>query len=324
METLSLAPIILFAYNRPWHTEQVLQALKENELADQSHLIIFVDGPKEDATSDQKQLIEQVKVVAQKESWCKTVELHFAEKNIGCRDSIIQGISQVLQQYDAAIVLEDDIVTSPFFLHFMNRCIEFYRNYKAVYSISGMNLPETRMTLPKDYNYDVFVSLRQLNSGWATWSDRWNQINWNLDFVPDFVQNKALIESYSRGGDDLMPMLIDQLKGRSDAWDIQFTYNHFIHHAVSIIPRYSYIDNIGGDGTGIHHLDINVKLRFDLNKSIQEPRLLDVIYEDKRIINAFYNAFCAKKRPLWEKIINRISRKVLGKNIFVIKKRIYV
>ncbi len=319
-----LAPIILFAYNRPWHTEQVLQALKRNLLADQSELIIYVDGPKINATEEQIKLINQVHEVVQKELWCKTVELHFADRNIGCRDSIIQGITNVLGRNDAAIVLEDDIVTSQYFLLFMNKCLEFYRNKKAIFSISGTTLHENMMTLPDDYDYDVFVSLRQLNSGWATWSDRWCLIDWNFNFVPDFLQNKVLVESYSRGGDDLVPMLLDQLEGRSDAWDIQFTYNHFIHHAVSILPRFSYIQNIGGDGSGTHHFELNANLNFDLNKSVEAPRLLDIIYEDKRIINLFYNAYCMRKRPLWKKILNRISQLLVEKKVFVLKKKIYV
>lgn len=320
---MKLAPVVLFAYNRPWHTEQVLQALKKNELAEQSHLIVFADGPKPDATAEEREKVEKVRKLVQQENWCGSVEYHFAEKNLGCRNSIIQGITQVLQQHEAVIVLEDDIVTSPFFLKFMNTCLNYYENEKAVFSISGMNLPENRIALPDNYPYDLYVSLRQLNSGWATWKDRWNQIDWSFDFLADFLKNKDLMEAYSRAGDDLIPMLLDQVEGRSDAWDIQFTYQHFVHHAVSIIPKYSYIDNIGGDGSGTHHLDSQSSLHFDLSKAIENPRLLDIIYEDKRIINAFYNAFCSKKRPLWQKGINFLCRKLGKKPPFVIKKKIY-
>ena len=320
---MKLYPIILFTYNRPWHTEQVLQALKKNELADKSHLIVFVDGPKGNIGAEQMDKINQVRELVKSKKWCGSVEYHIAEQNIGCRNSIIAGISQVLQKYEAAIILEDDIVTSPYFLRFMNTCLDYYRNYKSVFSVSGMTLPENRFKLPADYSYDVYVSLRQLNSGWATWSDRWKLINWELDFVSDFTSDKNKTIAYSRGGDDLIPMLMEQVEGKSDAWDIQFTFNQFKNHAVSILPRKSYITNIGGDGSGTHHLDKNATLKFDLDEAIKEPRLLDVIYEDTRIINAFYNAFCATKRPLWQKVINRISRMLGGKNVFVIKKKIY-
>ncbi len=323
MKNKTIHPIILFAYNRPSHTEQVLLALKKNELATQSHLIVYVDGPKANASPEQIHQIEEVRRVVQQEQWCGSVEYHLAEQNIGCRNSIIQGITEVLNIYEAAIILEDDIVTSPYFLRFMNTCLNYYGNYKSVFSISGMTLPENRFILPADYSYDVYVSLRQLNSGWATWSDRWNLINWELDFVSDFTKDRNKTIAYSRGGDDLIPMLMEQVEGKSDAWDIQFTFNQFKNHAVSILPRKSYITNIGGDGSGTHHLDKNATLKFDLDEAIKEPRLLDVIYEDTRIINAFYNAFCATKRPLWQKVINRISRMLGGKNVFVIKKKIY-
>ncbi len=316
-------PIVLFCYNRPEHTLKVLQALQVNELADQSTLYIYVDGPKENSTVDNIQKIEEVRKIVVKEKWCKEVIFHISNKNIGCRNSIINGISEVLNHHEAVIILEDDIVTSPEFLNYMNLCLNYYINFKSVFSISALNLPENKISIPKDYNYDVYVSLRQLNSGWGTWRDRWSLIDWNLDNVKKLFKDKIISKSYARGGDDLIPMLWDEIEGRSDAWDVQFTLNQFKYHAVSIIPRFSYVDNIGGDGSGTHHLDNNTNLRFDLNKSLKNPRLLDVIYEDSRIINAFYNAFCSKKRPIWKKIINRLSRMMGGKNVFVIKKKIY-
>jgi len=39
-----LAPIVLFVYNRPWHTRQTIQALVKNELANESDLFIYSDG----------------------------------------------------------------------------------------------------------------------------------------------------------------------------------------------------------------------------------------------------------------------------------------
>jgi hypothetical protein len=320
---MKLYPIILFAYNRPWHTEQVLMALNNNQLAEQSHLIVFVDGPKDSATPEQCLSIEEVRRVVQREQWCGSVEYHIAEKNIGCRNSIVNGISQVLSTYEAAIVLEDDIVTSPYFLRFMNKCLDFYRDYKGVFSISGMTLPAYQLRIPEDYQYDVYVSLRQLNSGWGTWRDRWNLIDWNLNFMNDFLKQTNIIDAYNRGGDDLSRMLIEQVEGKSDAWDIQFTYNQFKYHAVSIIPCRSYVDNIGGDGSGTHHGKSDVSYRFDINEAVADPKLLDVLYEDKRIVNMFYNAFCSVKRPLWQKIINQLSRMLGANNVFNIKKRIY-
>lgn len=321
---MKIYPIILFTYNRPWHTEQVLKALEQNELADKSHLIVFVDGPKGNIGAEQMDKINQVRELVKSKKWCGSVEYHIAEQNIGCRNSIIAGISQVLSEYDAAIILEDDIVTSPYFLKYMNTCLNYYKDFKSVFSISAYNLPSYRINIPISYNYDVYVSLRQQNWGWGTWKDIWENINWDKNFIKDFIKDETLVAAFNRGGDDLSRMLIEEFEGKSDAWDVQFSFHQFMHHGVSIIPCKSYTNNVGLDSSGTHTINQNTSLFVnDLSQALKNPRLLDVIYQDSRIINAFYNAYSSKKRPLWQKIINRLSRMLGGENIFVIKKKVY-
>lgn len=319
-----LSPIVLLAYNRPWHTEQVLKTLQQCELANESTLYIYIDGLKKGASEVDNAKHNEVLAVANKAQWCSEVIIHVSEQNRGCRFGPIFGISEVLKKHDAAIILEDDIVVSPFFLRFMNESLRFYKNYQSVFSISGFNLPETRIPIPEDYEYDVYVSLRQQNWGWATWANRWQQVDWNKDYIADFLNNKYQVEAFNRGGDDLSKMLKEELDGKSQAWDIQFSFAQFFYHAVSIIPCRSYTQNIGLDNSGTHTIDqSSEQLNSDISKAPEYARLLPVIYQDKRFVNAFYNVFCATKRPLWKKIINRISRMLGGKNVFVIKKKIY-
>lgn len=45
---MDLAPIVLFTYNRPWHVQQTVKALQNNDLADESKLYIFSDAAKND------------------------------------------------------------------------------------------------------------------------------------------------------------------------------------------------------------------------------------------------------------------------------------
>ena len=315
-------PIILFTYNRPEHTLKVLEALKKNTLAEQSHLHIFVDGPKKEASEDIRNKIQAVKDIIKSDKWCGSVEYHIAEKNIGCRDSIIQGISKVLETNEAVIVLEDDIVTSPHFLTYMNAALEFYKNRNSVFSISGWNYPENKLKLPKDYNYDVYLSLRLLNWGWGTWKNRWEQVDWDKSFIKDFIEDEQLASAFDRAGDDMTLMLKEEYEGKSDAWDIQFAYNHFKQGAYSIVPTVSYTHNIGLDGTGVH-CNSSDSLSSDLSKCKSQYLFLDNLYLDSRIVNAFYNVNCSQKRPLWQKVINYIARKIGINPPFVIKKKIY-
>jgi GT2 family glycosyltransferase len=64
---INLAPIVLFVYNRPEHTRKTLEALSANQLADQSELFVFADGPKSNASNEDILKIEATrKIVLEK------------------------------------------------------------------------------------------------------------------------------------------------------------------------------------------------------------------------------------------------------------------
>jgi GT2 family glycosyltransferase len=116
-----LSPIILFVYNRPSHTEQTLKDLMQNELADQSVLYIYADGPKENATEEQIKKINEVRQLIRSKTWCKEAHIKEAEKNKGLADSIIDGGTEQVNKYGKVIVLEHDLITARGFLKYMNK-----------------------------------------------------------------------------------------------------------------------------------------------------------------------------------------------------------
>ena len=129
---MKLAPIILFVYNRPWHTEQTLRALMANELAVESELYIYADGPKPNATDEQLQKIREVRQLIRQEQWCGKVHVVESEKNKGLANSVINGVSEIVNKYGRIIVLEDDLKTSPTFLTYMNQALEYYESFHSV------------------------------------------------------------------------------------------------------------------------------------------------------------------------------------------------
>jgi len=317
-----LAPIVLFVYNRPSHTEQTLRSLAANEQASQSTLYIYCDGYKENASDETIENIHAVRRIVKAKQWCKEVLIIESEKNKGLALSIKTGVSEVIEKHGRVIVMEDDLVTSPVFLNFMNQSLNYYNNRKSVFSIGGYTMPPTMMQIPNDYEYDVFVCLRNESWGWATWDDRWNQVDWNVADYQSMLNNKQMQEAFNRGGDDVFEMLQMQQNGKLNIWSIQFTMAHFMNHSVSIIPTHSYVDNVGLDGSG-ENCGTSLSLRNDSLCVNENIRFLDILYEDKRIINAFYSANCSMKRPLWKKLVNRLSRLIGKKKVFVIKKKIY-
>lgn len=317
-------PILLITFNRPEHTRRTLEALL---VQSPQYLYVFQDGPRMNndkdfvACSEVRNIIEHYK---QQYTRCNFIA-HYSEKNRGCRDAIIFAISSVLKEHEAVIVIEDDIITSRAFLSYMNNALEYYKDRKSVFSISGHSHSPQEFQVPKDYPYDVYCSPRLFNWGWATWRDRWEQVDWTMSYYDELTKHPYELEAFQRSGDDMFPMLRDEREGRSSAWDIQFAFAHFMNHAVSIVPCISYTHNIGEDGSGTHCSAKDSNDVFDLNvlNKNSNPRLIDNLYFDKRIINLQYNVFCRTKRPLWQKVCNWIARE-LGKPVpFSIKKKIY-
>lgn len=188
---MRLAPIVLFVYNRPDHTRQTVEALQQNILADESELFIYSDAPK-DTTSIKK--VNLVRKYLMQVQGFKKVTLIFRERNWGVAKSIIDGVTTVVGKYSRVIVLEDDLVTSPFFLTYMNRALETYATDNRIMSISGYNHPRRVMKFPRSYKNDVWLSLRNSSWGWGTWANRWGKVDWQVKDYETFSQNSQVPE----------------------------------------------------------------------------------------------------------------------------------
>lgn len=150
----TLAPIVLFTYNRPHHTQKTLQALMQNELADKSVLYIYCDGAKEHATETDKTNITEVRKVVRSKQWCKEVHIIEAEKNKGLAKSIISAVTEIVGKYGKIIVLEDDIITSKGFLRYMNDALSIYQTQDKVMHVSAYMYPH-KERLPETFFFEV-------------------------------------------------------------------------------------------------------------------------------------------------------------------------
>jgi GT2 family glycosyltransferase len=122
---MNLAPILLFTYNRPSHTRQTLEALLNNKLAKESELFIFSDGYKND--NDKENVLKVRNIIHSIEGF-KQVHIIENAYNFGLAKNIIEGVTQVIDKYGKMIALEDDLITSPYFLTFMNEALEKFEN----------------------------------------------------------------------------------------------------------------------------------------------------------------------------------------------------
>lgn len=242
------APIALFVYKRADHTLRTLKALQENALAEQSDLYIFSDGPK---SQDDIEGVQAVRKLISTVEGFASVTVQAREQNIGLAQSIISGVTEVVNQHGRVIVIEDDLVTHSSTLTYFNRMLQYYEHYAGVFSISSYHHPEELMSIPEGYEFDVYAIPRMQCWGWATWKDRWEKADFSVPDFDAFNQSSGDIAAYAHwiGGDSL-GTLRSCMKGEKDVWACRWVYTHFKHHAVCICPTHSLVNNIGFDGSG--------------------------------------------------------------------------
>ncbi|MDD2338775.1 MAG: glycosyltransferase [Methanosarcina sp.] len=294
MNGIELAPIVLFVYNRPWHTQQTVEALQKNELASKSELFIYSDAPKNE---------QAVESVTKTRGYIKTIDgfkkvtIIERDNNWGLANSIIDGVTKTVNEYGRIIVLEDDLVTSPYFLRFMNEGLEFYHENHEIMSISGYTLPPTCMKFPKNFTDDVYLNYRNSSWGWATWTDRWKLVDWDIKDFHQFISDPNQRKLFNRGGDDMTHMLKSQMEGKIDSWAIRFSYAHFKQRMYSICPRYSYVNNIGHDGTGTHCGETHI-FENDLSKTKRNCNFIRDIRLNEDVMLEFRKFYRKKSLPV--------------------------
>ena len=295
-----LAPVILFVYNRPEHTKQTLEYLKKNKLAEESSLFIYSDGPKNEQEIFK---VDSVRKIIHSINGFKNIQIKERDHNLGLAKSVLSGVTEIFQSYDNAIVMEDDIISTPDFLFYMNELLDFYRENKKIFSVTGYTFP---IKIPSSYKHDLYFSPRASSWGWGTWKDRWEKVDWDINDYNDFIENKLLTEAFENGGSDLTKMLKNRKAGKIDSWAIIWTYAHFRDNSYCVYPVKSRIKNIGADLSGVHtnrtkQFDVDLNLELEPVKPVEDPELDEVIMRNfknffrKRIMNSFYNKILKHK-----------------------------
>lgn len=214
-------------------------------------------------------------------------------------------MTKIVNEYSKIIVLEDDLVTSPYFLKFMNDALEVYEDRGDIFSVTGFNYPENVLNIPQNYKDEVYLSFRCMSWSWGTWKDRWGKVDWGVKGFKQLKNDKVKIDKFNRGGQDLFPMLKSQMEGKIDSWAIRFCYAHSLNNTFCIYPVKSLVNNEGFDGSGVHcGNDKGNRLQNKL-VSIKNMHLdLDIEINDE-IVNNFYKI---SQKSIFKRIKNLIRR----------------
>lgn len=250
------SPIALFVYNRPEHTARTLDALASALDAESSPVVIFADGAKSAADAESVAAVHNI--CKQKRNFASQIVVE-REKNMGLAQNIISGVTKIFEKYETVVVLEDDIVVSPYFIRYINSALSFYDN-RGIFSISGYT---PNIDIPHDYASSTYVMHRNCSWGWATWRAKWQKVDWSVAAFGSFIRNAAMRDRFDESGCDLTPMLLRQQTGEINSWSIRFCFAGFMAGEPTVYPVRSLVKNIGVDGSGT-----NMKSSFKYDTSL--------------------------------------------------------
>jgi hypothetical protein len=300
---MPLAPIILFCFNRPENTKNTLEALSQNNLANQSILIIYCDGPKKGTSDKDLKLIEEVRALVDKEQRFKKVKVIKRSENMGLANSIITGVTDVVNEYGSVIVLEDDILCSKYFLDFMNESLGKYKNNSKVFSIGACNYFAIGKDIPESFALPVADCL-----GWATWKNRWDLFESDSQKLITQIEEKDLVKEFSLlGYYDFFGMLKLQSEGKINSWAIRWQAVIFLNNMLTIYPNPSVTQHV--ESSNATHASINI-LPMLANEKIQ-------LTDDPVILNE--EIFKKMLKGYFTELTNKSIRNLLLNIKFAIK-----
>lgn len=245
MLSMNCAPIVLFTYCRPWHTRQTVEALLKNTEAVQSDLIIYSDAPKNEKVC---QGVEETRAYIRSVKGFKSIQIVERQENWGLAKNLIDGITKVVNGYGRVIVIEDDIVVSPYFLKYMNDGLDLYNDNNEVASIHGYVYP-TGKKLPETF----FIKGADC-WGWATWARAWKCFNSDANYLLDNIVAKGLQKEFDFDNSyPYVEMLKAQVRGDVNSWAICWYASTFLNNMYTLYPGKSMVRQIGMDGVGGTH-----------------------------------------------------------------------
>ena len=306
----TLAPIALFVYNRPVHTQRTLDALSNTIEAKESILYIYCDGAKEKASSEQLQNIDRVRHIANNENRFKEIHVIESAFNKGLAKSITTGVTEVVAKYGKIIVLEDDLVVSTSFLKFMNNALDKYNDSDKVACISGYVYP-----LKNRPNEDSFFIKGADCWGWATWKNKWTVFNPNPTTLKEELTKRKLVKEFDFNNSyPYFEMLVDRGNGKNQSWAILWYASAFLKGMYCLYPSKSLVQNIGNDGSGTHAVQTSTyyDVKLESMTNINFPAKVEESKQGRKAFESFFKSgkttFVKQTKNYLRKIYHKLKK----------------
>ena len=127
-----------------------------------------------------------------------------------------------------------------------------YKNNKNIYVVSGNNFLDNKVKINESYYFSKYNHCW----GWATWRDRWMEVNWNADEVFTELKKKKMQKKFDLNGAYPYTKMLERCsRGEVESWAIRWHASMFNLGKMSVYPPRKLVINTGRDGSGTHKGD---------------------------------------------------------------------
>jgi hypothetical protein len=298
------APIILFTYKRLYTLQRCIASLQKCPESSETNLIIVCDFAAKESDLEKVNAVRQFLPTI---TGFKDIEIIERDKNYGVDYNIIDGIQLMATRYENFIVVEDDLVVAPGFLRFLNVSLDFYAKNSEVLSVSGFSFVDK---MPENYIYDGYFAKRTCPWGWATWSDKIKEVDWEIKDKNAFLLSGKVQNDFNEWGSDRSRMLINTLEGKIRAWDIRLDYHQFLHKSCTFYPITTKVENIGFGSA-----DASNTFGYNRFKTKFKPSVKDaIILPSSVLFNKIISKNFISKNSLEQRVFTKLMKLINYKN----------
>lgn len=288
------APVIIFAYNRVGTLKRTIASLIENELAADTDLYIYSDGARDECDLD---LVNEVRSYLKTIVGFNKVYVVNRDKNFGLAKNIVDAVSELLTRFPSVIVLEDDIVTAPYFLKFMNDALDVYSNDNQVCQVSGYSYLES-IAKDLDLDLDDIYFIRGADClAWGTWRRSWLNYSSDSGALANEIRKKKLVRDFNRDNSyNYFKMLRMTAGGRVASWAVNWYAVNFLAGRYILYPLRSLALHIGNDDMATNYQYVGSSDPYHVPLYNLPVTVTKIPVTEKVNTTKVFNAFLVKTR----------------------------
>jgi hypothetical protein len=231
---MSVVPVVLFVYRRADHLTRILECLRTDAVP---LLCIYSEAPASPAEAAAVDLVrKQVRAI----DWTE-VRLFENDNHRGLGASILSGVERSFNDFEAVVVLEDDLVFVPGTYRFLTAALQHYRDHPKVMSITGWTHPRV---IPAGLDGRPYFDGRAECWSWAAWRKSWQGME--RDAATMLHRARSIGVDIFRYGADL-PRMARQER-RRNTWASRWSLHHLINQTLCLRPPWSMVDHAPSSG----------------------------------------------------------------------------